>query len=54
MAKMMSGHDRAVMTAYWIKHQLGKGEKAVGLEAYIKKVCKAKNLTYKPPNKKEG
>ena len=45
----MNGHDRAVITAHWIKTKPEKGGKRIPLETYIKQVCKAKKWTYKPP-----
>lgn len=47
----MSGHDRAAITAHWIKTKPMKGDKRVSLEDYIKQVCKQKGWVYKPAKK---
>lgn len=47
--KALSGYQRAVLTALWIRQKPD-----MKLEAYIKKVCKMKGLEYKAPRKKES
>lgn len=46
--KALSGYQRAVLTALWIRQKPD-----MKLEDYIKKVCKQKKLLYKAPSKKE-
>jgi len=50
----MNGHDRAVVTAYWIRTKPERGGKRIPLETYIKAVCKQKKWTYKPPKEKKS
>jgi len=44
--KTLTGYQRAVLVARWIKQKPD-----ITLEAYIKKVCKAKGITYRAGKK---
>lgn len=44
----LTGHDRAVITAHWIKTKPKKEGERIKLEDYIKMVCKQKGWEYKP------
>jgi hypothetical protein len=44
--KTLSGYQRAVLVSRWIKQKPG-----MTLEQYIKKVCKAKGITYRAGKK---
>ena len=51
--KPLTGHDRAVIVAHWIRTKpVDKKDVRIPIEVYVKQVCKQKGWQYKPPVKR--